>query len=88
MAGGRLPSSIKASVICCSAAALSIGVMGISPQSIVLAHDLYGLMPAFGWKLRPGRWRADAVRIARGPRRAPGTSKLSYYFESGNGNDG
>ena len=69
---GREPSSSKASVIWRKARALSKGVTGMSPQSIILAQESYGLMLARGLKPRNEVWRPDAARIARGPNRAPG----------------
>lgn len=42
------PSSLKASLIWRRARALSKGVMGMSPQSIIVAQDLYGLRFARG----------------------------------------
>ncbi len=44
--GVRLRSSVYPAVICVRAIALSNGVTGISPQSSILAHEVYGLMPA------------------------------------------
>jgi hypothetical protein len=51
---------------------LSKGVMGISPQSTIEAHDVYGLRPARGLKPRKEVWREEPARMARGPKRAPG----------------
>ena len=69
---GRDPSSRNAWYICSSATPLSNGVTGMSPQSLTVAHDLYGLIPARVLKAVPGIWRALAARMARGPKRAPG----------------
>ncbi len=70
----RWPSSVKAAVICARATALSMGVMGMSPQSMILAQLWYGLMPARGLKPLKDVCLAEAWRIARGPKRAPGSS--------------
>lgn len=70
--GARLPSSVKASVICSRATALSTGTMGMSPQSIILAQFWYGLMLALGLKPRKVVCRDEAWRMARGPNLAPG----------------
>jgi hypothetical protein len=70
--GVRCPSSRYAAVICVRATALSNGVTGTSPQSKTLAHDMYGFMPARALKPLKLVWRAEAARIARGPKRAPG----------------
>ena len=69
--GGRAPSSSNAALICRSATALSIGVAGMSPQSRIFAQLWYGLMAARGLKPRNDVCRAEAARIARGPKRAP-----------------
>ena len=45
--------------------------MGMSPQSIIEAQEVYGFMPARGLKPRKLVWRAEAARMARGPNRAP-----------------
>ena len=68
----REPRVRKASDNCWMASALSKGVMGMSPQSRIRAHDVYGLRPARGLKPRKEVWRALAARMARGPKRAPG----------------
>ena len=65
------PSSYRPSVIISRASCLSIGVNGVSPQSKIRAHDLYGLIPASGWNPREGICRAEASPIVRGPSRAP-----------------
>lgn len=44
----------------------------MSPQSMTLAHDVYGLKPARGLKPLKLVCRAEAALIARGPNRAPG----------------
>jgi hypothetical protein len=54
------------------ARALSKGVTGMSPQSIILAQEVYGFNPARALKPRNDVCREDAARIARGPNRAPG----------------
>ena len=46
--------------------------MGMSEQSRMVSGVVYGFMPARGEKARKGTWRAEAARIARGPKRAPG----------------
>jgi hypothetical protein len=43
----------------------------MSPQSRILAHDRYGLIPARGLKARNEVCLEDAARIARGPNLAP-----------------
>lgn len=68
----RLPSCVRACVIWSCAMLLSIGVMGISPQSTTLAQLWYGFTPARALNPRSECWRPDAWRIARGPKRAPG----------------
>lgn len=68
---GREPSSRNASYICRSATLLSNGVIGMSPQSLIMAQDLYGFIPARVLYAVPGICRALAARIARGPKRAP-----------------
>ncbi|KAJ8123255.1 hypothetical protein ONZ43_g750 [Nemania bipapillata] len=69
--GARAPSSENAAVICTIACALSMGVTGMSPQSRILAQFRYGLMLARGLKPRKVVCRAEAARIALGPKRAP-----------------
>ena len=48
----------------------------MSPQSRIEAHDEYGFMPARGLKPLKGVWRAEAARMARGPKRAPESMSL------------
>lgn len=50
----------------------------MSPQSMMEAHDVYGLMPARGLKPRKVVWRAEAARIALGPNRAPVISDAEF----------
>lgn len=75
--GVRDPSSVKAAVICLSAIPLSTGVIGMSPQSRIRAQFWYGFMPARGLYPRKEVCRAEAARMARGPKRAHGV-KVSY----------
>ena len=70
-AGEREPSSRNALVICLSARRLSNGLRGMSPQSMIVRGDMYGFRPRRGLKPRAADWRAEAARIARGPKRAP-----------------
>lgn len=74
---GRDPSSRNASYIWRSATPLSKGMIGMSPQSFMVAQALYGLIPARVLKDVPAIWRALAARMARGPKRAPFFTSLS-----------
>ena len=67
----RLRSSVYPAVIWVRAMALSNGVTGISPQSRILAQEVYGLNPARVLNPRKEVWRPEAARMARGPKRAP-----------------
>jgi hypothetical protein len=69
---GLFPSSRNASLICFRANVLSNGVIGMSPQSTIFAHDVYGFRFARGLKPRKDVWREEPARMARGPKRAPG----------------
>jgi hypothetical protein len=69
---GLFPSSRNASLICFRANVLSNGVIGMSPQSTIFAHDVYGFRFARELKPRKDVWREEPARIARGPKRAPG----------------
>ena len=57
---GLLPSSVKAAVIWETARALSMGEMGMSPQSTILAQLVWGLR--FARRLKPMKldWRLEA----------------------------
>ena len=70
-AGGRLPSSEKAALICFRANSLSNGVMGMSPQSSIVKGEVYGFRPRRGLKPRKAVCREEAALMARGPKRAP-----------------
>src|SRR6187402_1573197 len=50
---------------------LSRGVTGISPQSRMVAQEVYGFRDARRLKPLKEVWRAEAARMARGPKRAP-----------------